>query len=117
MTGERIPHPDDFSEREAYDLLALASGPWTEARLRAAPPRVVAAKHWLTYVELLQDSATLDVDSIAEDIADAERDLNAKTETKREALARSRLARARARLRDARKQRLDLRLALLLDEE
>ena len=117
MTGERIPHPDDYTEREAYDLLALASGPWTEARLRTAPPKVVAAKHWLTYIDLLQDSATLDVDSIAEDIADAERDLNAKTDSKREALARARLSRARARLREARKQRRELRLALLLDEE
>lgn len=117
MTGERIPHPDDFTEREAYDLLALAAGPWTEARLRTAPPKVIAAKHWLTYVELLQDSATLDVDAIGEEITDAERDLNTKTEAQRKALDRSRLTRARRRLSEARKKRRELRLALLLDEE
>ena len=82
-----------------------------EAVQMGSPP------HWLTYIDLLRDSATLDVDSIAEDIADAERDLNAKTDSKREALARARLSRARARLREARKQRRELRLALLLDEE
>lgn len=117
MTGERIPSPDDYTEREAYDLFALASGPWTEARLRTAPPKIVAAKHWLTYVDLLSDSATLDIDSIAEEIADAERDLNAKSASRREQLARARLQRAREQLRKARKQRRELRLALLLDEE
>jgi hypothetical protein len=77
----------------------------------------VAARHWITYVDLLKDSATLDTDQIAEEIADAERDLNAKTAQKREALARSQLARARKRLTDARKQRRELRLAMLLDED
>jgi hypothetical protein len=78
---------------------------------------VVAARHWITYVELLKDDATLDVDHIAEEIADAERDLNATNAQGRERLARARIARAKARLTKARKQRTELRHALLLDEE
>jgi hypothetical protein len=83
----------------------LASGPWTEARFALATPQTVATRRWIEYVDLLKGSATLDVDQIAEEIADAERDLNAKTPQKREALARAQLARARKRLAEARTQR------------
>ena len=77
----------------------------------------MAARHWLTYIDLLKESATLDIDHIREEIADAERDLNAKTQAAQEKLARSRIARAKQRLAEAARQRHDLRLALLLDEE
>lgn len=71
-------------------------------------------RRWIAYVEQLRDSATLNVDHIAEEIADAERDLNAKTTLKQEALARSRLGRARIRLAEARRQRAAHRKALHL---
>ena len=123
MAGERISHPDDPEAREAYDLLALASAPWTEGRLRSAPPRVVAAQHWITYVGLLLDSATLDVDSIAESIADEVANHNTGQLSGKAAqqaanrIFTARVARARKRLREATQQRTELRLALLLDEE
>jgi hypothetical protein len=124
VTGERIPHPDDLDAREAYDLLALASGPWTEGRLRIAPPKVVAAKHWLTYVELLMDSATLDIESITEGLDDQKADhkvasmRNPKAaEQARDRLFVSRLNRAKARVAKAKVQRAEVRRSLLLDEE
>lgn len=115
MTGERIPHPD--ADPELYDLLTLVSGPWTEARFKVSAPRVVRARHWITYVESLADSATLDVDGANERLNDESKALRARNAAAREALANAQIRRARTRLTDARKSRAAARRALLLDED
>ncbi|MCC6619509.1 MAG: hypothetical protein IT341_10785 [Chloroflexi bacterium] len=115
MTGERIPHPD--ADPELYDLLTLVSGPWTEARFKVSAPRVVRARHWMTYAESLSDLATLDVDGFNERINDESKALRARTRAAQEALASSQIRRARSRLTDARKSRAAARAALLLDED
>ena len=114
-TGERIPHPD--AEPELYDLLTLASGPWSEARFRVSPTIVVRARHWLTYVDSLKGTATLDVDSVADRISDERKALSAKTPGAREALARSQINRAAKHLAEAKQARRQAREALLLDED
>jgi hypothetical protein len=73
-------------------------------------------RRWIEYVGLLKDSATLDIDGWAEQLKDAEIDLNTKTEPKREQLARSRIARSRTRLTEARRQRAAHRKALHLED-
>ena len=95
----------------------LADGPWTEARLRVSDARVIQARHWIEFVRLLKDGATLDVTTPAEEIDDASRSLVAKTSSQQLALNRNRINRARKRLRDATEQRASLRQALLLDDE
>lgn len=95
----------------------LADGPWTEARLRVSDARVIQARHWIEFVRLLKDGATLDVTTPAEEIDDASRSLVAKTSSQQLALNRNRLNRARKRLREATEQRATLREALLLDDE
>lgn len=75
------------------------------------------ARHWATYVRALLDDATFDTERFAEEISDAERDMNTTTKSAQDALARARLARAKSRLRDARKHKAEIRQALLLDED
>jgi hypothetical protein len=94
----------------------LASGPWTEARLRFATPQTVAVRRWIEYVGLLKDNATFDVDAWAEQLADAEIDLNAKSEQKRESVARARIGRSRARLAEMRRHRHATRKRLHLED-
>ena len=115
MTGERIPHPD--ADPELYDLLTLAAGPWSEARFKVSAPRVVKARHWMTYAESLAEMATLDIDGASERLTNESKALNAKTPAAREALAKAQLRDARARLLKAKTTRADVRRALLLDPE
>ena len=115
MAGERIPHPN--ADPELYDLLTLAAGPWSEARFRVAPPIVVQARHWMTFAESLHDTATLDIETAADRIADESKALSAKTPGAREQLARSQINRARRHLSEAKQARQQAREVLLLDEE
>lgn len=79
--------------------------------------RVIRARHWIEFVRLLKDGATVDLDAIGEDIEDATRSLAAKTQAQQIAHARSKITRAQKKLREARKQKTELRQALLLDDE
>ena len=71
----------------------------------------------MTYVESLKDTATLDVQTAADRIADESKALSSKTNAAREALARSQINRARRHLSEAKQARQQAREALLLDEE
>lgn len=124
LAGERIPHPDNPDAAEAYDLLILADGPWTEARYKASPPLVIATRKWVEYVRLLLPSATFDVDTAKQNLDDAEEDARvagmrhgptAQAAEKR--IRRKRLNRAHIALRKATEQRTDIREALHLDDE
>ena len=115
VTGERISHPE--ADPELYDLLALVSGPWTEARFRVAPTIVVRARHWMTYVESLKDIATLDVKSAKERLDDEKKALSARTAAARESLAKAQIRRAAQQIRTAKQSREQARAALLLDED
>lgn len=117
MTGERIPHPDDPAAAELYVLLTLTAGPWTEARYRTSAPRVVMAKHWMTFVDSLKDVATNDVDAAAADLSEQQALLNARNEATRKAIAQNQIHRARKAIAAARKQREEVRRALLLEDE
>ncbi|HET7664697.1 MAG TPA: hypothetical protein VFK56_01145 [Mycobacterium sp.] len=117
MTGERIPHPDNPEAGELYDLLILASGPWTEARLAAAHPRVVATRRWIEYVALLKDDATLDIDRLTEELKDQVAEHNAVSKHQQDALFKARLKRATARIAKATEHRAAIRKDLLLDED
>lgn len=97
--------------------MILADGPWTEARLLSASPRLVAARKWIEFVRALAPSATQDLDTIKEQVEDDARDLSTKSQSAREGLARSRISRARARLMTAYQQRAKVRELLLLDED
>jgi hypothetical protein len=102
---------------EVYDLLVLADGPWTEARLRTADARIIQARHWIEFFKLLKDGATMDLDHFEEEIEDAGRSVKAKTPAQQDALNRYRLQRAHKRLLALRKQRTEFRAALFLDDE
>ena len=71
----------------------------------------------MTYVDALKDTATIDIDSAADRIADESKALSAKSHGAREALARSQINRARRHLSAAKQARQQARAALLLDEE
>ena len=116
MTGERVPHPDDADATELYDLLVLTAGPWTEARYRTSAPRVVLAKHWMTFVEALSETATADVESAATDLRDNQALLNARNDATRKAIAQRQINRGVKAISKARKQRADVRRALLLED-
>jgi hypothetical protein len=98
-------------------MVALASGPWTEARMHHATPRVVAVRHWLEYVALLKDSATRDLDAIAEQIGDGRRMLGARSKAQQDSIHRAQLSRAAKQLAGARIHRAEIRAALHLDDE
>lgn len=93
------------------------AGPWTEARFRTSTPRVVKARHWVTYVESLRETATLDVEAVRIDIADHQALLNARTEAARRSLASAQIARAKGSLAKSVKKRLQVRRALLLEDD
>jgi hypothetical protein len=77
---------------------------------------MVGVRRWIEYVGLLKDDATLNTEHIREEIADAERDLNAKSSQQQEALQRSRLNRAKSRLAEARRHRRQIRKRLHLED-
>lgn len=116
MTGERVPHPDDPGALELYDLLVLTAGPWTEARYHTSAPRVVLAKHWMTFVEALSETATVDVEDAAVELKDKQALLNARNHATEKAIAQRQINRGVKAVAATRKQRAEVRRALLLED-